>query len=147
LTVKRSTVTTGNVTLATAGAWTAVAGGPTIAIPAVAGDYVEFEIVSYLGSFGVNFADLAVMVGGAPVRYMSSGTATPASEGAPAFYGDNSFDRASPLFEFVVEVGDLSGGNVTVGFMTIGSGGGTIYASADYPFKWRAMNHGAVTVT
>jgi hypothetical protein len=147
MTVKRDTVTSGNLTMATSGAWIAVSGGPTLAIPAAAGDYLEFEIVSYLGSFSVNFVDLAVTAGGSLVRFMSSGTATPATEGAPSFYGDQSFDRSTPVFEFVAQAGDISGGNVTVCFATKGSGGGTIYANTDYPFRWRAINYGAVSVS
>lgn len=146
LVVRRATVTSGNVTLAVSVPWAAVAGGPSMVLPAVAGDYVEFALASMLGNFGVNFLDLAVLAGGSLVRFLSSGTATAATEGAPAFYGDQAFDRVSPLFEFEVEAGDLDGGNVTVVFATKGSGGGTIYANADYPLRWRALNHGPVDV-
>lgn len=144
--VRRGKVTSGNLTLAGSGPWVAVAGGPQLALPAAVGDYVEFALTSMLGNFTVNFLDLAVVVGGALVRFLSTDTATPASEGAPPFYSDQTFDRYGPIFEFEVEAGDLSGGNVTVVFATSGSGGGTIYASADYPLRWRAINHGPCDV-
>jgi hypothetical protein len=146
LAVRRATVTSGNLVLTVNGAWAVVTGSPSMVLPAVVGDYVQFDLPSMLGNFAVNFADLAVIVGGTIVRCLSSGTATPATEGAPAFYGDNSFDRYGPIFEFEVEAGDLSGGNVTVQFITKGSGGGTIYASSDYPLRWRAMNYGQADV-
>ncbi len=145
--VKRATVTSGNLTLASTTPWVAVPSGPSLALPAVAGDYVEFQIVSMLGNFSTNFVDLAVTAGGSLVRYLSSGTSTPAVEGAPAFYGDGAFDRYGPVFEFVVAAGDLAGGNVTVVFATQGSGGGTIYASTAYPLRWRAINYGPATVS
>jgi hypothetical protein len=146
LVVRRGTVTSGNLTLAAAGGWVAVAGGPQLVLPAAVGDYVEFALTSMLGSFSTNFADLAVLSGASLVRYLSTGGASPASEGAPAFYGDQTFDRVSPVFEFEVEAGDLSGGTVTVVFATQGAGGGTIYASTDYPLRWRALNHGPCDV-
>jgi hypothetical protein len=145
LVVRRGKVTSGNLTFPVAGAWVAVPGSPELVVPAAVGDYVEFSLPSMLGNFSVNFGDLAVRVGGALVRYLSTGTNTPATEGAPAFYGDQGFDRTSPVFEFVVEAGDLEGGNVTVVFATQGSGGGTVYASTDYPLKWRALNYGPVS--
>jgi hypothetical protein len=145
LVVRRGSITSGNLTLASSGAWAAVSGGPSFVLPAAVGDYVEFSLVSALFNLNVNFLELAVSSGGSLVRYLGTGGATPATEGAPPFYGDQSFERAGPVFEFVVEAGDLSGGNVTVVFATQGSGGGTIYASTDYPLKWRAMNHGSVS--
>ncbi len=146
LVVRRATVTSGNLTMASSGAWIAVAGGPSLVLPAAVGDYVQFDFPSLLGSFSTNFIDMAVLVGGTIVRCLSSGTATPATEGAPGFYGDQSFDRTPPVFEFEVESGDRSGGNVTVQLITKGSGGGSIFASADYPLRWRAMNYGPADV-
>ena len=147
LVVKRATIDTGNLTLSAAGAWAAVTGGPSLALPAAAGDYVEFQIVSGLANINVNFVDLAVTVGGSLVRFHSTGGATAAPEGSPSFYGDGSFDRWGPTFEFVAEAGDISGGNVTVVFATKGAGGGLLYADTNYPLRWRAINHGPATVS
>jgi hypothetical protein len=146
--VVRSKVTSGNITPGASVPWIALAGGPTLVLAAAEGDYVEFAVVGGMWDPGASFLDLAVMVGGSAVRYLSSDTATPAIEGAPSFYADpQTYHNFGPCFEFEVGAGDLSGGNVTVGFMTRGDGGGTLFASDNYPFRWRAINHGAVSVS
>lgn len=148
LVIKRATITSGNVTPQASVPWAALTGGPSLAIAAAVGDYVEFAIVSGMWDPAASFLDWAVMVAGSPVRYLSTGTATPAIEGAPSFYADpQTYHNYGPVFEFQVEAGDLSGGNVTIGFMTRGDGGGTLFASTNYPLRWRAMNHGAVSVS
>lgn len=145
--VVRRTVTSGNITPQSTGSWAMVTGGPTIAIAAAAGDYVSFEICSALMRIVSSFRDLAVVVGGVPVRYLSTGSSSSSVEGAPAFYGDSTFRTHGTAFDFVVQNSDLSGGNVTVGFATKGAADGTIYASTDYPLVWRAMNYGAISVS
>lgn len=148
LVVKRATITTGNVSPQATSPWAALTGGPTLSLPAAVGDYVEFQIVGGMWDPGPSFLDLAVVVAGAAVRYLSTGTATPAIEGAPSFYADpQTYEHYGPTFEFVVASGDLSGGNVTVGFWTQGSGGGTLFASTAYPLRWRALNYGPATVS
>ena len=148
LVVKRATVTAGNITPGASTPWVALSGGPTLALPAAIGDYVEFSLLSAMWDPGASFLDLAVIVGGSAVRYLSSGTSTPAIEGAPPFYADpQTYHNYGPTFEFEVESGDLSGGNVTVGFMTRGDGGGTLFASTDYPLRWRALNYGPADVS
>lgn len=148
--VKRAQVTSaGNITpQSSPGAWAQFTGAPTLAIPAVVGNYVEFEILGMLWTPLSAFIDLAVIVGGSLVRFMATDTSTPGVEGAPAFYPQPStFRHYGPVFDFVVASGDLSGGNVTVGFATKGNGTGTLYASTDYPLRWRAVNYGSVSVT
>ena len=75
------------------------------------------------------------------MRFLSSGGSTPAVEGAAAFYQDTTYLPYGVSFEFEVEAGDLSGGNVTVVFATKGDGGGALFAQA-YPLAWRAINYG-----
>lgn len=148
--VNRESVTTGNVTPAVDADWTIWSAAPQIVIAAAVGDYVSIEACDFMldpMSSGT-FFDWVVIVGGAIVRAMSTDTNTPATEGSPAFYSQPStYRHYGPKFEFSVVSGDRSGGNVTVGWAHKGAGTGTLYASAIYPFKWRAINYGAITVS
>lgn len=148
--VKRVKVTSGNVVpQGSPGVWALLTGGPTLSIPAAVGDYVSFEFTSFMygPSGSTTFLDLAVVVGGNMVRFLSTDTNTPALEGSPSLYGQPSnFKSYGPTFEFVVGAGDLDGGNVTIAFAIKGAGVGTLYASPDYPLRWRAVNHGVVTI-
>lgn len=146
LTVVRATVVSGDVTpQASVGAWAAVTGGPTLVLPAAVGDYVSFEICSMLRDTATGFLDLAVTAGGSLVRFLSTGGASGAVEGAAAFYNDTSFAAYGGVFEFVVGSGDLAGGNVTVCFATKGNADGVLYASPEYPLRWRAINYGPLS--
>lgn len=133
----------GNTTPATNAAWTYLSAAPTISLPAAVGDYVEFALTSFMLNPGSGYYDLAVIVGGAPVRYMATGTGTPNAEGAGVFYPTPAtFRGIGGIFGFVVASGDLSGGSVTVGWVNKGNGTGIIYASAANPMSWRAINYG-----
>jgi hypothetical protein len=149
--VKRAKVTSGNIVpQPSVGVWSLLTGSPILSIPAAVGDYVAFDfpMLMYGPSGSTTFLDLAVVVGGVAVRYHSTDTATPALEGSPSLYPTPSTFRAyGPVFEFVVTSGDLDSGNVNVRFAIKGPGVGTIYASTDYPLKWRAINHGPVSVS
>jgi hypothetical protein len=149
--VKRAKVTSGNIVpQASVGVWSLLTGSPVLTIPAAVGDYVAFDFPALLygPSGSTTFLDLAVVVSGSPVRYQSTDTATPALEGSPSLYPvPSSFRAYGPTFEFVVTSGDLDSGNVNVRFAIKGPGVGTIYASTDYPLKWRAINYGEASVS
>jgi hypothetical protein len=148
--VKRAKITSGDIIPQnTAGAWALLTGGPTLAIAAAVGDYVQFDIIGGMRSLpSASMLDLAVIVGGAAARYASTGGASPALEGDPTMYPNPSeFLGLRITFEFVVEAGDLSGGNVTFGFACKSNGTGNLYASANYPLRLRAINHGPVSVS
>lgn len=149
ITVVRRVVTSGDIVPQNnSGNWAALTGGPSIAIAAAVGDYVEFEVTDGLYNPGGTFMDLAVQVGGSLVRYMGSDSSSPLIEGAPAFYGTpGTFRGFGPVFEFVVVSGDLSGGNVTVVFAVNSNATGKLYASTNYPLKWRAINYGPISVS
>ncbi|XVU25805.1 hypothetical protein ACQPZJ_01735 [Actinoplanes sp. CA-054009] len=144
LLVSRGTVESGNIVpqATTGGAWEAVTGGPVLSIAAEVGDYVSFDIVSWLRKTASAYMDLAVIVGGGLRRFLATGDATPAPEGAPGLYGDLSFRTYGTIFEFFVEATDLTGDRVNVVIATKGAGNGTIYADATYPMRWRAINYG-----
>jgi hypothetical protein len=141
--------TTGYIVPQAAAAWASVTGGPTISMAAAVNDYVSLEVLGMLlKTTSSTFLELAIMVGGVPVRYASTGTATPSVEGDPAFYSDFNFRTPGLGFALKVASGDLSGGTITFGWAVKGVGTGTtIYAGADYPLRWRIMNYGAVTVS
>lgn len=138
--VVQGIITSGSTSGNTGGVW-APLGYTQFVIPAVAGDYVEF----WFGFMRVDaffFLDAATKVGGSAVRYMSTGTGTPALEGAPWWYIDSDNYRSSPPpFSMIVAPGDLSGGNVTVDFWANGTGG-TLYSDSNYPLRYTIKNYG-----
>lgn len=149
ITVVRRKVTSGDIVPQNnSGSWAALTGGPSLSIAAAVGDYVEFEIVDGMYDPQGTFMDLAVQAGGVLVRYMGSDTSTPLAEGAPAFYGlPGTFRGYGPTFEFVVTSGDIDTGAVKVVFAVNSNATGKLYASTNYPLKWRAINYGAVSVS
>jgi hypothetical protein len=106
---------------------------------------VEFSWSALLDDVSGLFFDTVVLVGGSPVRFASTGTGSAAIEGDPGLYPDINF---RPQFGLGMVVtcasGDLSSGSITFGIAVINpSGGGKLYASSDYPFRWRIVNYGA----
>jgi hypothetical protein len=148
LVVKRAVVSSGNITPQnTAGAWAALTGGPTLVIPAAAGDYIAAELMACLMTKdNATFYDLAVLNGASLVRFGSSGTGTPASEGDGSLYPDTAFPRSGTVFDFVAEAGDINAGNITICFAVKSGGAGVLHAGF-YPLRWRVLNHGAATVS
>ena len=136
----------GVVTLANVGAvWTVITELDGFTIPAVVGDRITF-CPSFLAILaGVNFLDQAVLVGGVPARYASTGGAAPAIQGDPTAYreaADGNIRGLGP-FTFVAAPGDISGGVVTFGMVYSGTGTtSTVQAGTNYPFRWTARNDG-----
>lgn len=145
LIVRRSRLTTGDIAVPnTAGVFTLVA-NTTLAIPAVVGDYIEFNFDQMHNLTGSNYQDWCVVVGGSIVRAASSNTATPATEGQVALYpGAASFSTAAGPFAFVAVSGDISGGNITFQLAVKTTGVGTIYRSSTYAMTLTARNYGSV---
>ncbi|HET9349402.1 MAG TPA: hypothetical protein VFO13_09705, partial [Arthrobacter sp.] len=79
-------------------------------------------------------------------RFGSSGTGTPTTEGDGSLYHDTDFPRAGTVFDFVAEAGDINAGNVTV-CIGVKSGGFGAFQAGFYPFRWRVLNHGPITVS
>lgn len=148
LVVRRGYVTSGHVTpQASPANWSPLTGGPVMAIPAAVGDYVELDL-GLLYQPGTSFLDVAVMVGGALVRFSSTGGPAAAVEGDPALYAQPSVYRTSAgVFGFEVTAGDLDGDQVVMVFATKGDGTGRLFAGDDYPLRWRAINYGQVSLS
>jgi hypothetical protein len=139
-------ITTGDVTLPnTSGSW-AILSGFQIAIDAAVGDWVELSANGMRSSTGTGLIDFAVNVSGSVVRYLSTGTSSPATEGDPAWYGQpSSFSTISGARGFVVESGHLDTGQIKFVVATKSAGSSTLYASTAYPFYWQVKNLGQVT--
>jgi len=142
--VRSAYITSGDVTLSnTSNAWQALSGFE-LSIPAAVGEWVELApSFMWLPSAGDAFLDFGVQVGSSIVRYLSSGSSTPAAEGDPALYIYPSSYRTSGVSGsgFIVTPGDLDAGNIRfiLAYKTT-SAVGTVHASANWPFRWRALN-------
>lgn len=146
ITTTKGYVTAGDITTTNVGAtWTLPSALDDFAIAAVVGDFVVFQ-ASFLGDLvGTNFLDSVVVANGSIVRYASSGTGTPATEGDPTGYREASSEHIRGLgpFSVLCESGDLHGGNITFGVAFRGTGTtSTIFAGTNYPFRWRITNYG-----
>jgi hypothetical protein len=109
--------TTGDLAINNA-AWTAV---PTIgnlaAIAASVGDVIEISLSSFWSVTGTFIQlDVATIVSGSPVNYVSSGTATPCAIGVAAWRGSSTAPAIgfAGTISYVVQAGDISGGTVTL---------------------------------
>lgn len=131
----------------TAGSWAALAGFE-IQLPAVIGDFVELHMNAMRrDTSGNSWLDGAVTTtAGGLVRFLASGDVTPGLEGDPGWYVPQVgiIGRSAPR-GFFVEASDLDSGNVRFVVAVKSNGTGVMYASANYPFYWRAVNHGPVS--
>ncbi len=150
LTVVQKLIETGNtVAPSTGGGWN-ILPQYSVSIPAAVGDYVEllFELMAQPGTS--MFLDWAVVKSSDTViaRANSSNSATPKTEGSQSLYSTPSTFRTAPNpFAFVVEAGDLDGGNVKFALIVKASGTGTIYGDTTYNMELIAKNYGAISYT
>lgn len=143
----RGVITSGSITTTADASFTPIA-GLAFSLAAVAGDNVELSVTGLLdrGNASDNYYELVVLVGGAAVRYGSTGTSAPpvAGEGDPGIYVGSPGQRFAPVhgwpFSLTVQAGDLSGGRVTFGIAHKGNTAGKVFAEAAYPLRWRIRN-------
>jgi hypothetical protein len=143
--VRYAWITTGDTVMPnTAAAWQALA-GYELDVPAVTGDHVELGFSAMRNVNSNTFLDIGVLVGTTIVRFLATGTNTPALEGDPAFYQTSSgfVGHANPR-SFTTVAGDIDGVNVRFVVVVKSTGAGTLYSSANYPFYWRGVNYGVV---
>lgn len=155
--VRRAFVTSGDLPIPDTGGgwpggtWVPLTGLAELVVPAAIGDYIEASYNCLREGIQSWSMDLAVVTGGGPTiqRYLSTGSGTPAVAGDPGGYpGDASTFLGHPgALGFIVEAGDLDGGNVRIAVVVMGSGAGTrsIRATANYPFYRQVKNHGPVS--
>lgn len=145
--IREAHVTTGNVTPQASGSFAVLTGGPQIAVPAQAGDFVEIEPSAQILNNGT-FFDLCVVVTGVPARFASLGGASAAPEGDPSMYNQpGTFRTTGTKWGFTAAAGDIENGNVTFAFAVKGNGTGTLYASADPPFRWTARRYRGINLS
>lgn len=125
----------------TGGAWQIMTGFE-LDIPASAGHLVELSVRGMRSDTSGACVDLAFVVGGSIVRYLSTGTSSPALEGDPAWYFANSFMTQSSDRKVSLVSGDIDTGNLRVVLVAKASGAGTVYSSANYPWWWALTNIG-----
>lgn len=145
----RGRITSGDVDQPdTSGAWAAVAGISFASPAAAVGDVLD-AAVSFMfegAPAAGHFYDFAVVVGGSPVVFSSSGAAAPSLEGDPSLYRSPETYRTSGwTWNLEVTAPMISAGVVT--FQMYGKGGAvtnsTVFASTNYPFRWRVGNFGS----
>jgi hypothetical protein len=127
----------------TGGLWAPVPGFE-LQLPAAVGDDVEHTFNGMRGPNADACLDIAVIVGSTLVRFLASGTGTPALEGDPAWYTQTTFIGHSGPRGFTVTGPDRDGSVVRFVLACKATGAGTVFASTNYPFSWRAINRGVV---
>jgi hypothetical protein len=122
-------------------------GSPTLAIAAAVGDLIELTVQQIRQANANIFLDWCVIVAAAPARYMGTLTGTPPAEGNPALYHTN-LPTAGGVWKWVAEAGDISGGNVTIGFAIRNTSGASslLLADTNTPMQLALENKGACDV-
>lgn len=139
-------ITSGNVAWPdTAGAWAKpgdAAGLPVgfrLTLTDVqVGDWVEIGVRAMRSDTTSAYVELAVQVGSSIVRYLTTGTGSPAFEGDTSWYPNNTFRTQSAPAGFFVTSGDIDSGQIRFVLANKSAGSGTLYASSQYPFWWVA---------
>jgi hypothetical protein len=142
--IRRARITSGDTTLPNTGAQWAAVSGFELQLPAAVGDDVEIGFAAMRNANANALLDIAVIVGSSLVRFLASGTSTPALEGEPDWYTQSAFIGHSADRGFTVTSGDLDGGVVRFVLACMSNGSGTVFSSVNYPFYWRAINRGSV---
>lgn len=138
-----SGTSTGDTILTTGATWQEYGAVGEIAIDAAVGDFIMVE-ASFLTFIGAStFWDLAVKKTGSLVYFASSGTSTPAVSGDPAMYPDNTFmgQNGGRLAATVTPTMLETDNKVHVVLAVNSTGGGKLYYSTSFPFRWYATSH------
>lgn len=138
----RSKRTAGNLTLNNT-SWTDVDTGTDLVVPAQVGDILLVSFSADWGNEAVQVGlDAATIVAGSPVNYV--GTAGGASDiGVMAWGGANGdTSPAGGSVQYVVQSGDISGGNVTLRlrYRTLTATNKTLTGSTTQPLQFSVVN-------
>ena len=138
--------TAGNLSITSTTAGAAVPTLGTLSVAAVSGDLLMVGLNVYLPSdTELMRLDVATIVSAAAVNYLSSGSGTPASVGVPGWRPTNGVEAPrGGSIPYVVQAGDISGGNVELGLRAWLSGAGSrdIAADAGSPLTFWVQNFG-----
>lgn len=113
-------------------------------IAAAAGDVIELALHGYWGS-AANYAhlDIATIVSSAPVNYVSGHAGNNSSAGILGAAALSGAERMfSAMVSYVVQAGDISGGNVTFRLRARSTGSRTLSGSANWPAVMEVLNLG-----
>lgn len=97
----------------TGGPWTLAPAPWRLSVPAALNDVIEWTPAVALGGTGTAALDVAVLLGGAVVRYLSSGTTVPAELGHGGLYVSGAYGAARlSTLRHRVQLGELSGDTI-----------------------------------
>jgi hypothetical protein len=142
----RAVRTAGNLTVNNdlGNAWAAVDTGIDLTVAAIAGDVLSMNplVLASTDNVSVLF-DVGTIVSAAVVNRVSGGT----TYGVSGWYlatGQN--DSGGGPIQYVVQAGDISGGNVVLRLLykTVGAANRTLYATSDFPLHFSVVNLGQV---
>lgn len=145
----RAVRTSGDVALGTVASptWANIDTGIDLVLTAAAGDFIEYNISGLLDNGAADtYFDVATVVGGSPVNYLTNGTGTPPVGGANGWFGPSGAVRAvtGALLSGALVSGDISGGTVTLRlrYSKASSNARTFYANSADPLIVWAKNLG-----
>jgi hypothetical protein len=131
-------ITLNNTTL------TAVAGLTDLVVAASSGDVCDLGLVvraTTTTAQSITF-DFATIVSAAPVNYVFAASGTPVNIPTTWYIGSAELSGAHGVFPYVVQSGDISGGNVTFRLYFRSSGSRVVEADATAPLVHWVINHG-----
>jgi hypothetical protein len=124
------------------GTWTLFPSAYRVTVEAAAGDVLTLS-VDVISNGDDAEMDLCSVVGGAPARYLSSGTAVQNVLGHAGLYQSGGYGHGSfPPVIWQVAEADLSGGDITLALM-YRAGGTRMWGSGAYPSSVTVANLGA----
>lgn len=138
------TYTGGDIAL-TSTSMVAVTGPGDLSVAAAAGDVLLIDLSARTGNTTASSIglDIATMVSGSAVTYMSSRTGTPVTTGRPAWFIEASQNgNAGGSCTYLVQSGDISSGTVTLRLHARVSGNRTLNASSTVPLEFSVINLG-----
>lgn len=134
--VRDTSQSPGYAVAANGDAWDLLPGSPEYTIPAAVGEYIGGAYNALVSNEADWSMDLVVVTGGTPAkqRYMATNTSTPAFIGNSTNYPiGQPYRGRSGVIGFVVESGDIDGGNVRFRWAVRAANPGVLYASGQYP--------------
>jgi hypothetical protein len=117
--------------------------GLDLVIAAQAGDVLLVDVSGHYNSEAVGgILDAATIVSGSPVNYISGGAGGASNRGVLGWYGPGASASVGAAIQYVVQSGDISGGNVTLRlrYRTTSASVKTMNATSDIPFQWSVVN-------
>ena len=140
-----NTYTAGNITNSNSTP-TAVSGPTDLVVAASTGDLLNVGLIALVNNttnVSLGF-DFATIVSASPVNYLSSSTGTPITIGVLQWFNYLSVaGKVGGAFPYVVQSGDISGGNVTLRlYSRVSSGSRVVDATASSPLITWVQNLG-----